>query len=88
MYDKVFMLMLIYKLSRIKENVKTVRPDRQLRTGPKVKMKIAFTDKERVLRSPFYKCNRLWDKLSSDIQLSDNIFEFKTKLKKIDLFEI
>ena len=85
---KTFMLMLIYKLSRIKENVNTVRPDRQLRTGPKVKMKIAFTDKERVLRSPFYKCNRLWDKLSSDIQLSDNIFEFKTKLKKIDLFEI
>ena len=30
---------------------------------------VAFTDKERVLRSPFYACNRIWDKLDSRIQL-------------------
>ena len=70
---KIFMLVLMYKLSKIKENVNTVRPERMLRTGPKVKMKIAFTDKERVLHSPYYKCNRLWEQLSSDIQLSENI---------------
>ena len=79
------MLSMMYKLSRIKENVNTYRPERQLRTGPKVKMKIDFTDKERVLRSPYYKCNMLWDKLDSDIQLSENIFEFKRKLSKIDI---
>ena len=61
------------------------RPDILLRTGPKVKMKLAFTDKERVLRSPYYMCNRLWDKLDSTIQLSKDIFEFKSNLKKIDL---
>ena len=36
-------------------------------------MKIPFTDKERVLRSPYYKCNKLWDKLDSNIQLFENI---------------
>ena len=82
------MLVLMYKLSKIKENVNTVRPERLLRTGPKVKMKIAFTDKERVLRSPYYKCNRLMDQLSTDIQTTENIFEFKAKLKKIDMAEL
>ena len=82
---KMFMLGLMYKLSRIPENVNDVKPERQLRTGPKVKMKVAFTDKERVLRSPYYKCNRLWEKLDSDTQRSLDNFEFKAKLKKIDM---
>ena len=30
-------------------------------------------------------CNRLWDKLDSTIQLSNDVFEFKRNLKKIDL---
>ena len=51
-------------------------------------VKIAFTDKERVLHSPYYKCNRLWEQLSSDIQLSENIFEFKAKIKKLDMAEL
>ena len=34
---KMFMLVLMYKLSRIQENVNNARPDRQLRTDPKVK---------------------------------------------------
>ena len=81
---KLFMLLLMYKLSKIKENVNDIRYERQLRTGPKVKMKIPFTDKERVLRSPYYKCNKLWDQLDSNIQLSENIFVFKANLNKID----
>ena len=39
-----------------------------------LKMKVAFTDKERVLRSPYYKCNRLWDNLDVETQLSADIF--------------
>ena len=46
-------------------------------------MKIAFTDKERVLRSPYYMCNRLWDKLNSVTQLSKSMSEFKNNVKKI-----
>ena len=49
---KIFMLKLMYKLSQDNENVNRYRPEMILRTAPKVKMKIEFTDKERVRRSP------------------------------------
>ena len=57
-----FMLKFMYKLSRDVENVNMYRPERVLRTAPKVKMKIDFTDKERVRRSPYYIGNWLWDR--------------------------
>ena len=83
---KYFMLKLVYKLSREEENINNYRPQILSPTGPKVQMKIAFTDKERVLRSPYYMCNRLWDKLNSDeIQLSKAIWEFKSNSKRINL---
>ena len=82
---KLFMLKLVYKLSREEENINNYRPQILSRTGPKVQMKIAFTDKERVLRSPYYLCNRLWDKLNREIQLSKSIWEFKSNSKRIDL---
>ena len=82
---KYFMLILMYKLSKVEENVNRYRPEILLRTGPKVKMKIDFTDRERVLRSPYYVCNRLWDKLDNEIQHSENVVEFKNKLRKLDL---
>ena len=56
---KLFMLTLMYKFSKDEENVNRYRPEITLRTGPKEKMKLAVTDKERVLRSPYYMCNRL-----------------------------
>ena len=55
-----------------------------LHTGPKVKMKIAFTNKERVLRSPYYLCNKLWDKLDSNVQMATNVVKFKNMLNKMD----
>ena len=73
---KYFMLKMMYKLSRLDCNIACYRPNRVLRTDPKVKMKIDFTDKERVHMSPFYLCNCLWDKLEADIQLSQNRFIF------------
>ena len=85
---KMFMLSLMYKLSKEEDNVERYRPEMLLRTGPKVKMKIAFTNKERVLRSPYYVCNRLWDKLDSDIQASKTVVDFKNNLKKINLKEM
>ena len=63
----------------------TYRPEMLLHTGPKVKMKIAFTNKERVRRSPFYLCNALWDNLDSKIQVAKNVIEFKNILSKMDL---
>ena len=85
---KMFMLMLMYKLSLDIENVNTYRPEMLLRTGPKVKMKVPFTEKERVRRSPFYVCSRLWDKLDSSIQLSTSMYEFKNNLKKLNLRDL
>ena len=85
---KMFMLKLMFKLSKDVENVNTYRPERILRTAPKVKMKIEFTDKERVRRSLYYMCNQLWDKLDSEVQCSGNVFEFANRLRAIDLADI
>ena len=76
---------MMYKLSKVERNVERYRPEMLLRTGPKVKMKIAFTNKERVRRSPFYLCNALWDKLDSKVQVAKNVIEFKSILSKMDL---
>ena len=43
-------------------------PERVLRTAPKVKMKIEFTDKQ----------------IDSEIQLSENIIEFVKRLQYVD----
>ena len=84
------MLKMMYKLSKDNNNIERYRPEILLRTGPKVKMKIAFTNKERVLRSPFYLCNKLWDKLDSTVQLAKNVVEFKNNimLNKMDLTDL
>ena len=85
---KMLMLMLMYKLSLDVDNVDSYHPEISLRTRPKVKMKVPFTSKERVRRSPFYKCNQLWDKLDSSIQLSKSMLEFKMNLKKMGLGDL
>ena len=85
---KMFMLKIMFKLSKDETNVERYRPEMLLRTGPKVKMKSAFTNKERVLRSPFYLCNRLWDKLDCKAQMAKDVTEFNNILKKMDLTEL
>ena len=82
------MLTLSYKLCRVEEKVNRYRPEMLLRTGPKVKMILDFTDRERILRSPYYACNILWDKLDSDVQHSKVMLEFKNNLRKLDLSQL
>ena len=82
---KTFMLKMMYKLSKTEDNVDRYRPEMLLRTGPKVKMKIAFTDKERVKKSPYYLCNQLWERLESNIQLSSTLVEFKNNLRRVNV---
>ena len=82
---KRFMLKMMYKLSLIDSNIDHYRPSRVLRTCPKVKMKIDFTDKERVRRSPYHLCNQLWDKLEAETQNSPNGFIFDNYIKRMDL---
>ena len=73
-----------YKLSQEEDNTNRYRPEIMLRTGPKVKMKVEFTDKQRVQRSPYYKCVHLWYKLDMSIQLSNSIYGF-LKIQCLDL---
>ena len=82
------MLKMMFKLSKEDNNIERYRPEMLLRTGPKVKMKIAFTNKERVLRSSFYLCYKLWDKLESDVQMAKDVVEFNNMVKKMDLTEL
>ena len=48
-------------------------------------MKVDFSDKERVRRSPYYLGNQLWDKLDVNVQLSKNLLLFGNEIKKIDV---
>ena len=73
------------KLSRDIDNVNLYRPERILRTAPKVKMKLEFIDKERVKRSPYYVGNQLWDKLDITTQNAMNIMEFSKLLCTTDI---
>ena len=41
-----------------------------------------------MLRSPFYLCNKLWDKLDSTVQLAKTVVEFKNMLNKMDLNDL
>ena len=85
---KMFMLKYMYKCSQCEERVNSYRPKVELRARPKVKMKITFSKKERVLRSPYYLCNKLWDQLDHTVQTLNSCFEFTTAVKKLDLSKL
>ena len=55
----------------------------ELRAKTKVKMKVSFTKKERVLRSPYYAANRLWDQLDHTVQNLNSVYDFSIAIKKI-----
>ena len=76
---------LLYKLSQDIENVNRYRPEFGLRTSPKVKIIIEFTDKEKVRRSSYYICYQLSDKIDSATQSANNMFEFSIRLRTIDV---
>ena len=83
-----FILKLIFKLSKDVMNINNYRPERILRTAPKVKMKIDFTDKERVRRSPYYLRNKLRNKIDSLIQLVDTMCEFSSELRAVNMSDL
>ena len=82
---KMFMSVYMYKLSQNHDALNVNRPDRILHNRDKIKLKIAFSNKDRVKKSPFYLCNNIWKKLSIESQRCDNIFEFKKHLRKSNL---
>ena len=48
------------------------RPDIMLRGRDKVKMKLAYSNKERVLKSRYYLAVNLWNQLDETVQLSQD----------------
>ena len=80
-----FMLKLIFKLSKSEENVELYRPDIRLRGREKVRMHKPYSNKERVLKSPYYLAVNLWNQLDEEMQTIQNRFDFKKRLNFVDV---
>ena len=80
---KLFMLKLMFKYSQHDEYVNHNKIE--LCNRPKVKMKLTFTKKDRVLKSPYYLCKKLWDQLDYNLQSLTTIHEFTSAVRKLDL---
>ena len=80
-----FILKLIFKLSKIEENVELYRPDIRLRGREKVRMHKPYSNKERVLKSPYYLAVNLWNQLDEEMQTIQNRFDFKKRLNFVDV---
>ena len=66
--QQMSILKLVFKYSKKEENVEMYRPDMVLQGRHKVKMKILYTNKDRVIKSPYYLVVNLWNQLERDIQ--------------------
>ena len=73
---------IIHKTSKDSVNVDQERPNMDLRSRPKVKLKNKFTKITKVYNSPLYRGVRLWDKLTLDLQKEENNIKFKLEIKK------
>ena len=77
------LLLFMYKKSKSDPQFLNVqKPKMELRSRNKVKFKYAFTDKTKVQNSPMYRGVFLWNQLSSDLQHSNTITEFKSGVRQ------
>ena len=74
---------IIHKTSRDETNLDLVRPKMDLRSKPKVKLKMVFTSNTKVYNSPLYRGMRLWDQLPPEMQKEKNNVNFKNGIKQI-----
>ena len=78
------LLLLMYKHSMTnKDSLLLQRPKMELRSKNKVKFKQNFTDKTKVLNSPFYREMYLWNQLPAHIQQKEEISVFKTNIRAL-----
>ena len=70
-------LVLMYRLSHEKDHIDTYRPPVSLRNSNKIKFKTRTTRLTTVLKSPYYRGVRLWDRLSEDTQKATTKVKFK-----------
>ena len=76
------LLLFMYKKSKVsKDSLSIQRPKIELRSRNKVKFKQVFTDKSKVLNSPFYRGLYYWNQLPTDVQTSETVSIFKGKVR-------
>ena len=76
------LLLFMYKKSKVsKDSLSIQRPKIELRSRNKVKFKQVFTDKSKVLNSPFYRGLYYWNQLPTDVQTSATVSIFKGKVR-------
>ena len=51
-------------------------------------MKLPYSNKDRVLKSPYYISVNLWNQLDSDVQKIVSKGEFKKRIRALDLDEL
>ena len=79
------LLKIMYKESRDTDNINYRRPQMELRSQSKVKMKSNFTAITKVYMSPLYRGLRLWDTLPTDLQNEKGHVKFKKRITHINL---
>ena len=78
------LLLFMFKTSKTDNDILNLQqPKIELRSRNKVKFKQPFTDKTKVQNSPFYRGIYLWNQLSHDIQVSNEISIFKAQVRSL-----
>ena len=80
--DNEILLKLYIKPVKVVSNIDISRPNMDLRSRPKVKLKNNFTAITKVYNSPHYRGMRLWDKLPPTLQKEENNIKFKTEINR------
>ena len=75
------MLCLMFKNSKKIEHLDLYRPGMVLRGRHKVKIKLQYSNKGEVLRSPYYLMVNVWNQLDVKLLTIVNIVDFKKEIK-------
>ena len=76
---------IMYRESKDVNNINLARPQMELRSKTKVKMKQKFTSLIRVQMSPLHRGLNIWDSLLSVLQREKDYQIFKSEIMKMDL---
>ena len=76
---------MIHKYSRKDEFVDTAQATKFVRGSRKIKTKYPYSSKNRVLRSPYYRCVYLWNQLDYKLQHICSNKLFGKRLRTLDL---
>ena len=73
---------IVHKTTKDDVNLDAERPNMDLRSRPKLKLKCKFTSITKVYNSHLYPGQRLWDKLPANLQKEEKKVKFKTEINK------